>query len=71
MTEESKQDTPTDTAVIVVASYHDGFCTVKLYDPTNPSPQELAGATVKLENGKGLARASAEAFKTLEFKAQL
>lgn len=71
MEQDSEQVvTPTDTAVIVVASYHDNFCTVKLYDPMTPEAKELASATVKVVEGKGLARATAEAFETLEFKAQ-
>ena len=64
------QETPTDTAVIVVASYHGEFCTVKLFDPMSPSATELASATVKVKDGKGIARATAEAMETLEFKAQ-
>ena len=60
----------TDTAVIVVASYHDNFCTVKLFDPMDPNAKEIASATVKVVDGKGIARATAEAFETLEFKAQ-
>lgn len=62
-------ETPTDTAVIVVASYHDNFCTVKLFDPMTPEAKEIASATVKVVDGKGIARATAEAFETLEFRA--
>jgi hypothetical protein len=60
----------TDTAVIVVATYHENFCTVKLFDPMTPETKELASATVILKDGKGIARATAEAFQTLESKAQ-
>lgn len=63
------QETPTDTAVIVVASYHGEFCTVKLFDPMTPEASEIASATVKVVDGRGIARATAEAFETLEFKA--
>ena len=68
--DECTQTKQTDTAVIVVASYHDNFCTVKLFDPMDPNAKEIASATVKVVDGKGIARATAEAFETLEFKAQ-
>lgn len=66
---EESEKVPTDTAVIVVASYHGEFCTVKLFDPMTPEAKELASATVKVKDGKGIARATGEAFATLENKA--
>lgn len=65
---EEKENAPKDTAVIVVASYHDDFCTVKLFDATSLEPTELASATVLSKDGKGLSRAVTSAFENLERK---